>query len=61
MKTTRDGILGSMTMDQVRDLEDVHSVLTPEGWVIPKWFELLKTSVITQPEDVKWVRSNCEA
>lgn len=38
-------LLTSITLQDVRTLEEIHAVLTDNGWVIPEWLIYLKQEV----------------
>lgn len=43
------GILLQVTEEQVLELEETLSILTPNGWVAPPAIEIMKTAIKEQP------------
>jgi hypothetical protein len=44
-------LLTGITLEQIENLQQIFSVLTPEGWAIPEWLVHLEDTVLgTQSE-----------
>ena len=46
-------LLTSITLQDIGTLEEIHAVLTEDGWVIPKWLIYLKQEIIKKEISIK--------
>lgn len=44
-------LLTSITLQDIETLEEIHSILTEDGWVIPEWLIYLKQEVQKNQDD----------
>jgi hypothetical protein len=43
-------LLTSIKLKDIEDLEQIHAILTMDGWFIPKWLQYLKEEVVKNIE-----------
>jgi len=48
-------LLTSIKLKDIEDLEQIHAILTIDGWFIPKWLQYLKEEVVKNMEKHKSV------